>query len=191
MTATGVQLAWATVPPGEPRRETAWRLLRGLLPDGAELGNPCPRCGGPHGPVRVAGAEALASVSYAGPLAIVGVADAALFAAFGIDAEPEHDTTRDAAGLRGILGQGRASLRDWTRVEAALKADGRGLRVDPVSVVVTDRPEPEDGGYQWDALVPGGAGFAGWDAAGPDGVLVSVAVQARRAEEAERGPTRR
>ena len=125
MTATDVQLAWTTVPPGEPRRQVAWQLLRRLLPDGVELSNPCLRCGGPHGPVQVVGAAALASVSYAGPLAVAGVADAALFDAFGIDAEPEQDTTRDAAGLSGILGQGRAALRDWTRVEAALKAVGR------------------------------------------------------------------
>ncbi|WP_457099274.1 chemotaxis protein CheY [Microbacterium sp. P5_E9] len=184
MTATGVQLAWAAVPPGEPRRETAWRLLRGLLPDGVELSNPCPRCGGPHGPVRVAGADALASVSYAGPVAVVGVADGALFDAFGIDAEREHETARDAAGLRGILGQDRTSLRDWTRVEAALKADGRGLRVEPAEVTVRER-EDQSG---WDAVVPGGTAFAGWDAAGPAGVLVSVAVRPRRAPEAERGP---
>ena len=175
MTASGVQLAWTTVPPGEPRRQVAWQLLRGLLPDGVELSNPCLRCGGPHGPVQVAGAAALASVSYAGPLAVVGVADAALFEAFGVDAEPEHDTTRDAAGLRGILGQGRTSLRDWTRVEAALKADGRGLRVEPAEVIVHER-EDQSG---WEAVVPGGGAFTGWDAAGPAGVLVSVAVRRR------------
>ena len=130
-----------------------------------------------------------AGVSYAGPVAVVGVVDAAVFDAFGVDAEPEHDTTRDAAGLRGLLGAGRASLRDWTRVEATLKADGRGLRVDPASVVVRERPDQD--GCAWDAVVPGGAAFAGWDPDGPEGILVSVAVRPRAAAEAERGPATR
>jgi len=187
----GVQLAWAAVPPDEPRRETAWRLLRSLLPAGAELSNPCPRCGRPHGPVRVSGADALASVSYAGTIAVVGVADTALFQAFGIDAEAEYDGNRDAAGFGGILGPGRASLREWTRVEAALKADGRGLRVDPASVVVGERGAEDSAGYGWDAVVPDGATFAGWDASVPAGILVSVAVRPREAAEAEHGPATR
>ena len=53
---------------------------------------------------------------------------------FAIDAELETDPVRDAAGLNGILGaRSGVRVRDWVRVEAALKADGRGLRVDPGS----------------------------------------------------------
>ncbi|MEU1970718.1 chemotaxis protein CheY [Microbacterium sp. NPDC019599] len=172
MTAPSVRLAWREVPDTSPRREVAWGILRELLPEDAELSNPCPRCGGPHGPVRISGAPAVASVTYAGTLAIVAVADSARFAAIGIDAEPRVDRQRDAAGLSGVLGAGAASLRAWVRVEAALKADGRGLRVDPATVRIA---ETADG---WTATVPGGDALEGWDADGPDGILVSVAVRA-------------
>ncbi len=77
-------------------------------------------------------AEVVASVTYAGGFAIVGVADHTQATAVGIDAESVSDPRRSAAAMRGIILPGRASsLREWTRVEAVLKADGRGLRVAP------------------------------------------------------------
>ncbi len=171
------------MPDGTPRRDVAWSLLRELLPPGATIDNPCPRCGGPHGPVRIQGAPATASVTYAAGRALVAVctgADAAGIAALGIDAEPIIDARRDAAGLTGVLGAGEASVRSWTRVEAALKADGRGLRVDPATVTVDEEP----GG--WTARVPGGGTISGWDAAGPADLVVSVAVRPLSEEAAER-----
>jgi 4'-phosphopantetheinyl transferase len=182
-TPHGVRIAWQAVPDGTPRREAAWSLLHELLPQGATIDNPCPRCGGPHGPVRIQGARAVASVTYAGGRAVVAVcegADAAGVAAVGIDAEPVADERRDAAGLTGVLGAGEASVRSWTRVEAALKADGRGLRVDPASVTVEEGP---DG---WRAHVPGGGTIIGWDAAGPGDLVVSVAVRRISEEQATR-----
>lgn len=176
-----VQLAWAAVPTGTPRRDAAWTLLRSLLPDGVELSNPCPRCGGPHGPVTVSGAPMRASVSYAGGFAVVAVVPDGAVSALGVDAESEVDPVRDAAGLAGVLGKGSpASVRAWTRVEAALKADGRGLRVDPAGVRVTETR------YGWTADVPDGGAFEGWDAEGPEGILVSVAVRAAAAERGAR-----
>lgn len=178
---SAVRLAWAPVPPGTPRRETAWATLRSLLPDGVELTQVCSRCGGPHGPIAVAGAPARVSVAYAGVFAIVAVADERVVSALGIDAELEVDPVRDAAGLAGVLGPGSSpSVRAWTRVEAALKADGRGLRVDPARVRV------DGDGEGWSAHVDGGGVFAGWDATGPDGVLVSVAVRAAPEERSAR-----
>ncbi|WP_341997761.1 chemotaxis protein CheY [Microbacterium sp. LWH7-1.2] len=165
-----VDVAWAEVPPRPPRREHAWRLLTGMLPAGAELSNACSRCGGPHGPVIVSRAPFIASVTYAGGYAIVAVAASRDAAALGVDAEPEHDVRRDAAGMAGVLGDGEATVRDWVRVEAALKADGRGLRVEPATVVVSAAA----GG--WTAAVPDGEVYIGWDAPGPPGILVSVAV---------------
>lgn len=172
---SAVRLAWAPVPAGTPRREIAWGLLRELVP-GALLSNPCPRCGGPHGPVRVEGAEVAASVTYAGDHAIVGVVALSQATALGIDAELAVDPQRDAAGLSGVLGEGRpADVRAWTRVEAALKADGRGLRVDPALVEVTE------GVGNWTARVPGRAvEVSGFDLAGPPGTIVSAAVVASR-----------
>ena len=174
-----VRLAWREIPHGMPRRDVAWALLRDLLPEGAELSHPCPRCGGPHGPVLVSGAPFVASISYAGSLAVVAVADSAQAAAIGVDAEPAEDARRDAAGLGGVLGPGEASVRSWTRVEAALKADGRGLRVDPAAVRIEENP----GG--WTAHVPGGETMSGWDAVGPRDLVVSVALRLRSAVSVE------
>lgn len=179
----GVRIAWRAVAEGMPRRDVAWELLRELLPPGAVIDNPCPRCGGPHGPVRIRGAQAMASVAYAGGRAVVALCaaeDAAGLAAVGIDAEPVQDARRDAAGLAGVLGPGEASVRTWTRVEAALKADGRGLRVDPATV----RIEEHVGG--WTARVPDGGTMSGWDAAGPDDLVISVAVRRVSEEPAAR-----
>lgn len=166
---TRIRLAWSPVPADEPRRATAWRLLRELLPSGVGLVNPCSRCGGPHGPVRATDASARLAVAYADGVAVVAVADAG-HGGFAIDAEAEVGSARDAAGFDGVLG-GRddVRLRDWVRVEAALKADGRGLRIDPGAVAVT----PVDA-VEWHARVPGGAPVRGWDLANPAGLLISA-----------------
>lgn len=166
-----VDVAWRRIADGMPRREAAWGLLRELLPARARLSNPCARCGGPHGAVRVEGAAFVASVSYAGDFAVVAVGDATAVSAIGVDAELADDPRREAVGMHGLLGRGDASVRSWTRVEAALKADGRGLRVDPAAVRIDERP---DG---WTATVPGGGILFGTDAAGPAALVVSVAVR--------------
>jgi 4'-phosphopantetheinyl transferase len=144
-----------------------------MLPSGARLDNPCVRCGGRHGAIIVENAPFVASVSYAGDLAVVAVSPRTEeVSAIGVDAEPDVDRRRDAAGLRGVLGgDGDVTVREWTRVEAALKADGRGLRVDPARVQL------QDGSRGWTARVPGGGEIDGWDAAAPAGVTVSVAVR--------------
>ena len=80
--------------------------------------------------------------------------------------------------MRGIIHPGRSSsLREWTRVEAVLKADGRGLRVDPAAVTVTGRATARGA-----AAVDGLAASAstGWDVPGPPGIIVSVAVEPRQ-----------
>lgn len=166
----GLRLAWAAVPPDRAqRRKVAHGLLSGLLAaegwPAAAFEQVCPRCGGEHGPLRVTGAPWRASISYAGGLAVAGVYPATALG-FAIDAEPLVDPARDAAGIPGGL------LR-WVRVEATLKADGRGLRVEPAVVAVTARP----GG--WTATIPGHVTVMadGWEpAAVPAGILVSAAV---------------
>ncbi|MDL9981058.1 chemotaxis protein CheY [Microbacterium candidum] len=156
----GLRIAWRPVPPGTARRDTAWALVRELVGD-VDIVAPCPFCGGPHGPVQLPGTPWRASVSYAGEVAVVGVMPAADATAFGIDAEP--------AGTPGA--------RAWTRVEAALKADGRGLRVAPESVRIT----PD--GSEWTAVVPGRDGegerrYRGVDVTAPDDLVVSAAFRA-------------
>ena len=179
--ASAVRLAWASVPdPGEERRATARRLVRELLAregwPGARLDARCPRCGAAdHGPLRVNGAPWRASVSYAGPIAVAAVHPDTVVS-FAIDAELLDDPVRTAAG--GVPG----GLLRWVRVEAALKADGRGLRVAHEGVHIAERP----GG--WTAHIPGAPDvIGGWEAGGVPGVLVAVAVRAGGQADAARG----
>ena len=136
------------------------------------LSKVCPECGGPHGPVRLSTAGLRGAVAYAGTIAVAAVTDLP-GSGFGIDAEAAVDPRRDTAGLRGVLGPGsEPSVRDWVRVEAALKATGRGLRIDPATVVVS----PDQDG-SWTATVPGlPHPLLGWDLAGPPAVLLSAAI---------------
>lgn len=85
----------------------------------------CPDCGGEHGAPFVDGSRLRVSLSRC---ALATVAVAAWNAAVGVDVEPY---TADVTRLSGIR-----SVPHWTRVEAVLKADGRGLRVDPASVAI-------------------------------------------------------
>ena len=86
----------------------------------------CATCGGPHGRPVLGGSRALdglhASVAHAGDAVVVAVsADGPI----GIDAEQ-----RDREAPPGF------ALAEWVRIEAVLKADGRGLLVDPSLVRV-------------------------------------------------------
>jgi 4'-phosphopantetheinyl transferase len=160
-------VAWRRVPDGGARRDVAWALIGELLP-GARLTNPCPACGGAHGPVRVHGPDAAASVSYAGGFAVVAVSTEA--AAIGIDTEQAFAR----AELRRVLRPG-ASVRDWVRVEAVLKADGRGLRVDAADVGIRSAP-----GGVTARVADRDAEYEVRDVDGPPGLVVSVA-RVRRA----------
>lgn len=125
-TVAGATISWAVVPERERRRATGRELLRRVLAPSADLVQVCPACGGDHGPVRVRiGGEPgpLVSVSYAGPLAVVGMAPHGA-AAFGIDVELEDEPTRAAVHEA----TGSAEVVAWTRREAVAKALGTGLR---------------------------------------------------------------
>jgi 4'-phosphopantetheinyl transferase len=97
----------------------------------------CATCGGAHGRPVLGGSRALdglhASVAHAGDVVVVAIsADGPI----GVDAEP-----RDREAPPGM------TLAGWVRIEAVLKADGRGLAVDPARV----RSAPDTTGG--DALV--------------------------------------
>lgn len=176
-----IRVGWATVADRDSRREAAWRLVRDLIGEpGIRITNACPRCGADHGPVQIERAAVTASVSYAAEWAVVAIASAGA-GVVGVDAEPESDARRERAGMTGVLGAEPASVRDWVRVEAALKADRRGLRVEPGLVRVTcvdgDSPAANASGAAWHAIVPGrGDVISGWDLDGPPGLLVSAAL---------------
>ncbi|GAA1966201.1 chemotaxis protein CheY [Microbacterium deminutum] len=174
MLPSAVAVQWMPIPPGTARRGIAWQLLRAMVgAPAASITNVCPQCGAPHGPVRIVGADVVASVTYAGGFAIVCTAGKAVAAAVGIDAESVSDPRRSAAAMRGIIHPGRSSsLREWTRVEAVLKADGRGLRVAPATVSL------REGEGAWNATVEDSPRvFNGWDVPGPPGTIVSVAME--------------
>lgn len=126
---------------------------------------PCARCGGAHGVPRLDGGADAVSLAYTASHVFAAIGMGLL--GLGIDAET--GAPGDPAGIDRL--RAAATLRDWTRLEAVAKADGRGLALD----VATVRVESEDGG-RWTARVPGAPHpFAGADLAGPDGVVLSVA----------------
>jgi 4'-phosphopantetheinyl transferase len=130
--AGGVRVGWCRVDAGLTRRAVADALITRLAGEAGAITRSCPRCGSAtHGRPVVEAADVHASVSYAGEWVLVAIGDAGRVGAVGLDAEPR---ARGAA-LRGVITPGRrTSLRRWTRVEAVLKADGRGLWLDPARV---------------------------------------------------------
>lgn len=168
----GVRVRSVALEPGIPRRETAWRLVRQMLPASAALSAQCPSCGADdHGPVRVSGASGRASIAYADDRAFVAVSTDPRVRALGVDAERRRDPVRDAAGYEGLFASGvPASVRSWTRVEAVLKALGTGIRRDPRTV------RPSGTARRWRSTVED-ANIVGWDPHVARGFQVSVAAQ--------------
>ncbi len=201
---TGIRLAWREVPADSARRAVSRALLAELVP-GARFRSRCPACGGDHGSIHVEGSDAAVSVSYVEGWAVAVAAWG--HERVGLDAVPV-----DAGGLERVLpalvpagpadlassargawadasGSSAAPARAWARVEAVLKADGRGLTVDARRVDVRG-----DGGT-WVARIlpsasrgrsPADAGDAaearsrewhGWDLDGPANVVLAVAVE--------------
>ena len=159
---SGVAVAWREVPAGVPRREVSRALLAELLP-GATVSSRCASCGGDHGRPRLAGTDAAVSVSYAPGWAVVALTR--IPARIGVDAVP-----RDAGGLERVLPHGTADATGWARVEAVLKADGRGLAIDPARVEVRPILDadhillPAAGDARAGGAGPGGTGVARWQA---------------------------
>lgn len=183
----------ATPPVDRIRRTGAGRAvlralvgrLAGIEPGEVVIEARCPDCGGSHGRPVVMGPDAAktirVSLAYAGTAI---VAAAIVGSAIGVDAElTSTGTTPDAAlrdaarreAVRSISGTGSDSvdpLIQWTRIEAVVKADGRGLRVDPSAVAFTTDTD----GLR--ATVAGGARtYDVHDVPLGDDVYVSVAVE--------------
>ena len=122
-------------------RTLAGELL-GLDPRAVPLSATCADCGGPHGQPRIPGLSV--SLSHCAT-AVVAVATAE--GHVGVDVEPLEGSTERAAAIAEVAGVG--GIRRWTSVEAVLKCDGRGLRVDPREVAVTESSAAlGDGRYQ-------------------------------------------
>ena len=153
--------------------------LSALTPlDGIRLSSTCEQCGGDHGRPRVVGDRFGVSVSYAGDMVIAAAARLDEVTAIGVDIEQVTSSEHTAlVGLATLFApQPPPTLREWTLIEAAVKADGRGLRV-PVSEVHLG-----DGSS---GILPGGFAMRmpgravpieAAAAPGPAGFAVSVAV---------------
>jgi 4'-phosphopantetheinyl transferase len=146
-------------------------LVAGLFPQATEwtvAAGPCRRCGRLHGGVELEGVPARASVSYAADLVVVAVAPTSRVSRLGVDIEFGSAENGRIEELRRMLGASTEPiLRRWTRVGAVLKADGRGLLIDPGSVHL------RRGG----AWIAGAAttSYAVTEVPGPPGFLVSIA----------------
>ena len=201
-----VQLAWTVAAPGsdeavvqfgesqrlrhaamDPARAARFTTGRSLLADalssltpldGIRISSVCDQCGADHGRPRVLGDRFGVSVSYAGDMVIAAASRLDLVTSIGVDMEratsSEHTALVELTAL--FSPQPPPTLREWTLIEAAVKADGRGLRV-PVSDVHLggDAPGGLPGGFA--VRMPGRtAPIEAASAPGPAGFAVSVAV---------------
>lgn len=148
-----------------------------------EIFRRCPRCGShEHGAPRVRDLPVAISVSYAGDMVAVAAIPTTDAAAIGIDIEPEASAARVGELARLFQPLAAPDLRGWTLLEAALKADGRGLNVDPSTVIFGDAERTVLGSAQL-ITVPGRAEpVAAAAVDGPAGFVLSVAVVAAAPE---------
>jgi 4'-phosphopantetheinyl transferase len=100
----------------------------------------CPDCGRQHGRPTITGTELFVSLSHADDLVVAVLSDST---PIGIDIERRDASAERLAAIREIAGG--AGVRHWTRVEAVLKSDGRGLRIDPRAVRIEGDTATLDG----------------------------------------------
>ena len=105
--------------------------MTGEEPGDVQLVAACPDCGREHGKPLAVGSGLHLSLSHASGVVVAG---AAWDGPIGIDVE-RPELSADALRAIGSVA-GTPSLVHWTRVEAILKADGRGLRVDTSMVTI-------------------------------------------------------
>ena len=98
----------------------------------------CGTCGGRHGAPAVSGARIPVHVSLAHATGRVFAVAAPQ--PIGVDAEPRSTPAARLTAIRDVTARhARDPLGRWTAVEAILKADGRGLEVDPAHVRIGRR----------------------------------------------------
>lgn len=111
-------------------REAA-SVVSGIAAEALTVEARCPDCGGPHGAPGIRGASVFVSLAHC---ASIVVAVASLSGPVGVDIEARTEESADRlAAIQALTGE--PSLRRWTRTEAVLKADSRGLRVDPAELM--------------------------------------------------------
>ncbi|WP_091230393.1 hypothetical protein [Microbacterium sp. 3J1] len=157
-------------------------LIRGLVREVSgrsevSIDSRCERCGRHHAAPRADGV----SLSVSHTEGLVVAAAAPWPASVGVDIEPSSSAAR-VAELASLFAPAAApDLAGWTRLEAALKADGRGLDVDLGTVRMLPAPGPDSGpgsrSAPWSVLLPGRASaITAATVAGPVGHTLSVAL---------------
>lgn len=146
------------------------RRIRGF--DEIRLSSRCVRCGADHGRPRSAGVSL--SVSHAEDLVVV--AATARSTLLGVDVEQGTADGR-LDGLGRLFPDGSApDLAAWTRIEAAVKADGRGFEIEPSEVLLQSSPDGSEP-RAWSAVLPGRPSpLEVTTLVGPPGHVLSVAV---------------
>lgn len=118
-------------------RERGFEALPGRARAGA-VEVVCAHCGSTgHGKPSIPGLPVLTSITYAGGTVFVALAGTDDVSALGIDAEERRldaDPSPALSLARRSASDPARDLERWTAVEAILKADGRGLRIDPGEV---------------------------------------------------------
>lgn len=164
--------------PDAAARFAAGRRLIGELarelagPDvGLALDSPCLRCGADHGAPVLRVAPVVVSVSHAGSLVVVAAAHRRRASTVGVDVE-QRSPRRPMSDLASLFAPHPVpDVAGWTRIEAALKADGRGLRVSPSEVMLHRTAAG------WAAVIPGReAPVEVVSVTGPSGHALSIAV---------------
>jgi 4'-phosphopantetheinyl transferase len=130
----------------------------GTEPTAVRFDRTCPHCGKPHGKPRLAQPGMELSVSHSADLVGVALSPAG---PVGLDVEgvaravllPDALTSSEAAAVAAADDPTRAFLVCWTRKEAAAKAIGEGLRLEPREVVVAP-PDERPRLLSWPAAVP-------------------------------------
>ncbi|HEY3409091.1 MAG TPA: hypothetical protein VGK53_13040 [Propionicimonas sp.] len=158
-------------------------LIGRLFPDasGWSIGTrACARCGKRHGAVEVVGVPAVAGVSYARGIVVAAVALSPPTGSVGVDVELDAADTTRTRDLERLLGRSRQPvLLRWTRIEAVLKADGRGLLVEPRDVRVRGTHASIAGDTTRYELA---------EVAGPPGYVISLAWSGAESSAASVGP---
>lgn len=138
--------------------------------DDVVVSSRCDNCGADHGRPRCEGVSL--SVSHAPGLVVVAAAPTSV--RLGVDVEATIAAGRaDELGL--LFPDGSApDLAAWTRIEAAVKADGRGFEIDPWDVLLKRRPGTDPS--TWTAALPGRrTAVEVATLVGPPGYVMSVA----------------
>jgi len=152
-------------------------LIGSLTPGDVRVETRCARCGhDDHGRLTALSRRVALSVSYAGDVVIAAAAASPAVSAIGVDIEADRGDG-PLEGLSSLFApDDPPAVRDWTAIEAVVKADGRGLSIPPSHVVLSATPGivlP----HSRLATVPGRhGGFEVAPAAGPAGFAVSVAI---------------